>query len=554
MIFFQLVVIAATALAITFSLGYIVLRAVTNLTVKECLALAGACGMALQGAIAFIGFLLGFSGRNFFILTTVALFTIAIALLLRKPTKTEPTGNYSWLYLLIVFWTTLVGIQLFVLIYSGANWYGDWWMHYDLAKVYLGQQATDTIYFNRYIVSSRTPLFNLFSSYYLGLLGNQFSIYQLSSILPEVFLLAMIPLLLRPYQVTIAVILVAFNGHMNSTSIYPWPKILASLYVITAIYFYLDLRKNSRRTLFSQSAVGWGLSSGLAMLSHPSTLFYVAAMVADNIWINRHNFVNVLRQLLVPLSIAFVTLLPWILWGISEYGLPEFLRALSNTTGSMSTIERVMNAIGNLTSTLVPIPLGKALISFNTNNPIIGQIGNPWLRFYYNVLPGALNITITCLLLFEGVRRYFRKSSLQSILPNSLFLSVIVFGFLGGCLLQQGFNTGGLVGESMTPIVFLLLLVASEYFYDLGVKFRQLFLLILTGEFLISRGLHLVFLGIGHPFIWDDNLSLKNDKNLVFARDLMATPWPGFLITTLSFILLLVIGLKACSREQRTSN
>jgi hypothetical protein len=60
-----------------------------------------------------------------------------------------------------------------------------------------------------------------------------------------------------------------------------------------------------------------------------------------------------------------------------------------------------MNALGNLTSTLVPIPLRKALISFNTNNPIIGQIGNPWLRFYYNVLPGALNITITCLLLFR---------------------------------------------------------------------------------------------------------------------------------------------------------
>ncbi|MGV2391383.1 MAG UNVERIFIED_CONTAM: hypothetical protein LVR29_34595 [Microcystis novacekii LVE1205-3] len=38
----------------------------------------------------------------------------------------------------------------------------------------------------------------------------------------------------------------AFNGHMNSTSIYPWPKILASLYVITAIYFYLDLRKIPR--------------------------------------------------------------------------------------------------------------------------------------------------------------------------------------------------------------------------------------------------------------------------------------------------------------------
>ena len=66
MMMLQLFLLALTALILTFTLGYVSLRAVTNLTIKECLAFAGGWGIALQGAIAFIGFLLNLSERNFF--------------------------------------------------------------------------------------------------------------------------------------------------------------------------------------------------------------------------------------------------------------------------------------------------------------------------------------------------------------------------------------------------------------------------------------------------------------------------------------------------------
>ncbi len=555
----QIVVLGATGLFLTFSLGYIILRAVTNLTVKECLALAGACGMALQGAVAFIGFLLGFSDRIFFILATAGILAAAIVLLLRKSPAADSVKGFSWLYLLIVFWMTLAGIQLCVLIYSGAFFYGDWWMHYDIAQVYLGKQRMDTVHFGKYIFISRTPLFNLFSGYHLALLWNQFSTYQLSSILPGIFLLAAITLLVRPGQVVLMLILLMLNPYMNCMMIYPWPKVLASLYMVCGIYFYLDLRKSLKPVFFSQSGVACGISLGLAILSHPSTVLYVAAIIADNIWLHRKSLANVLRQLLVPLVVSVGVLLPWILWSMYEYSPAEFFLAMSMTvitgaqtiaTGTQTVIQKLIDTFRNAVSTLFPFLLYSALKDI-IEKPDFGPLWNPLFRFYYAVLPGALTITMSFLLISGAVKRYLRKiRPLQSVLPGSLFLIVLVIGFLGGCILQPGFNLTGIVGESMTPMVILLLLVAAEYLYALPVKLRQMMLLMVAGEFLFSRGIHLFFLAINHPAILDGNADLKFENNLVFAGNLIATRWPAGIVIIL-FLILLVIGLKASSASAR---
>lgn len=542
----QLVVFGITSLVLTFSLGYIILLAVTNLTLKECLALAGACGIAVQGAVAFIGFLLSLSGRTFFLLATLGLFTIAIALLLRRSVRNKSIGNHSWLYLLIVFWVSLLCIQLFVPIYSGAFWYGDWWMHYDIAQVYLGERGTDTVYFDSYPVTSRTPLFNLFSSYYLGLLENQFSTYQLSTILPGVFLLAALTLLIRPRQITLALILVAFNASINNNIIYPWPKALASLYIIASLYFYLDLRKSHRSFLGSQATVGCGISWGLAILSHQSSILYIAAMSADNIWIHRRRLSNGFKQLSVPLFIAVGLLLPWILWGIHEYSFTGFFlenNYYSLSPGSNTIAQRLIDTLRNAACTLVPYPLFSALSNFP--EIYLKQTWNSWLRFYYNVLPGALTITMSCLLVSEAAKRCVRKSPLQSLFPDSLLLAVLFIGFFGGCFLQPGFNPAGIVGESMTPVILLLLLVATEYLLQLPIKLQQPILLMVAGEFAISRGLHLVALAMKHRVIWDNNIGLKVENNLVFARDLIKTPRLALMFTILAFLVLLAVGLRS---------
>lgn len=582
MMILQLFLLGLTALILTFTLGYISLRAVTNLTVKECLALAGGWGIALQGAIAFIGFLLGLSERNFFVLMTLGLLTIFVALFVQKNFGREPQNlslsfnklgrserifleinrladvvflrqlfaqNYSWLYPLIGFWLTLVGIQLFIPLYSGAGWFGDWWFHYDIARVYLGKQATDTIYFG-YTVTSRTPLFNLCASYYLELLGDGFSTYQLISILPGVFLLTTIPLLIRSKQVTLAMTLVVLNPYINNVIIFPWPKTLTTLYVIAGIYFYLDLRKQTSPNFFNQKALCCGMSLGLAMLSHPSALIYVGVIVVDNIWLNRRSFTTLFSQLGFPLLIAFAVLLPWVLWGISEYGITKFFHSASNTVGNATIISRLIDALKNAIFTLEPYLLFNNFFHINDFlhiNTEITYIGkwDSWLLLYYDILPVTLTFSISILLILKGIKQYFQKVPLQSILPNSLFWGIIIIGFWGGCILQPGTNSAGIVAESMTPIVFILLLVASKYLYTLPIQLKQFMLLIITGEFLDSRGIHLALLAIGSPIIWDENIMLKVSNNLVFARDLIGNSW-SILIVVFGLLMSLVMGLKDC--------
>jgi hypothetical protein len=588
MMMLQLFLLALTALILTFTLGYISLRAMTNLTVKECLALAGGWGIALQGAIAFIGFLLSHSERNFFVLVTLGLLTIFVALFVQKKLRREPenpptnnlrlsTGiireinnladiiflrqvfqqNYSWLYPLIGFWLTLVGIQLCIPLYSGAGWFGDWWYHYDIARVYLGKQATDTIYFG-YTVTSRTPLFNLFASYYLELFGDQFSTYQLISTLPAIFLLTTIPLLIRSKQVTLAMTLVALNPYINNVTIFPWPKTLTTLYVIAGIYFYLDLRKQTSPNFLTQSALCCGMSLGLGILSHPSALIYVGVIVVDNIWLNRRSLINLFSQLGFPLLIAFAVLLPWVLWGISEYGVTKFFHSASNTIGNATIISRLIDALKNAIFTLEPYLLFNNFFHINDYLHINTEITyidkwDSWLLLYYDILPVTLTFSLSSLLIFKGIQQYFQKLPLQSILPNSLFWGIIIIGFSGGCILQPGTNSAGIVAESMTPIVFILLLVTSKYLYTLSLQLKQFILLMVAGEFLISRGIHLALLVMADSLIWDENIVLKVSHNLVFARDLIGNYW-SILIVVIGILISLIMGLKTCLSEPKNFN
>jgi hypothetical protein len=399
-----------------------------------------------------------------------------------------------------------------------------------------------------YTVTSRTPLFNLFVSYYLGIFGHGFSVYQLVSILPGIFLLTTIPLFLRSRKVILAMILLALNPYMNHMTIFPWPKILTSIYIIAGIYFYLKIRKAVKSPWFTRSGLYCGISLGLAMLGHPSALIYGVAIAIDCLWLNRGDVRTIIRQLTIPLSSALAVLLPWVWWGINKYGITVFLHNSAITTGKASIEVRVVDTLKNALYTLEPHRL---LNEFFNIDPVRTRIGawDSWLLLYYDVLPGTLTLTMSGLLIVTAIKRYLNKRPLQSILPQSFFVIIVVVGFWGGCILQPGPNPGGIVGESMTPIFFFLILVVIEYLYALPIYIKRALLLISFGEFLLSFGLHMSFMAMDSLIVWDSNLNLKFDNHLFFARDLTETAWP-ILVGVIGFLLLLAIGFRNPSSER----
>lgn len=577
----QLYCLGFIALVLTFSLGYLSLRAITNLSIKECLAFAGGWGCALQSAIAFLGFTVGLSERIFFLSVSLGLFILFLGLLFWRKhpilgsqlphsngsiieivfqkindiTKTlfpfpYLTQNTPRLYVLLIYWLALVSVQLCIPIYSGSDWYGDWWLHYDVAQFYLGEKAGDTIYFGIYTVTSRTPLFNLFVSYYLGILGNGFSVYQLVSILPGIYLLTTIPLFLRSRKVILAMILMALNPYMNHMTIFPWPKILTSIYIIAGIYFYLKIRKEVQSPWVTYTGLYCGMSLGLAILGHPSALIYGVAIAIDCLWLNRGDVRTIIRQLTLPLSSAFSVLLPWVLWGINRYGITVFFHNSAITTGKASIAVRVVDTLKNALYTLEPHRLLNQLFNIDPERTRIGT-WDSWLLLYYDVLPGTLTLTMSGLLIVTAIKRYLNKRPLQSILPQSFFIMIVVVGFWGGCILQPGPNPGGIVGESMTPIFFFLILGVIEYLYALPIYLKRSLLIISFGEFLLSFGLHMSFMAMDSLIVWDSNLNLKFDNNLFFARDLTETAWPIFL-GAIGFLLLLAIGFRNPASERNS--
>jgi hypothetical protein len=552
MSFAYLLLISILSLFLTFFLGYLGLRSLSQWSIDRCLALAGAWGIALQSALAFLNFLLGFSGKTFLVVATLGLFLLFFALLLRKPKREEQRGHYQWIYLPLLLWLALLGMQLFVLLYSGAGYYGDWWMHYDIARIYLGTQKLDTVYFEIYNVTSRTPLFNLFSSYYLGLFEESFSIYQILSILPGIALVTLIPLFLRPSLIPLAFSLVAFSPYFSNMISYPWPKILATVYILVSFYFYLDIRHNCRSRLYSVSGLACGLGWGLALLSHPSAILYVIALIIDNLWVNRHNLPLVARQTGFALIVAIAICLPWYLWGISQFGLASLFSTAARTTGTATAFGRIIDAINNSIATIFPLELIEAVTKRIVHGPGSGgeyhvlryQLWNSWFRLYYGIFSGALTLTLLAVLVVGFWQRVSGKVRSHPLFPPSFLVSVFAIGFWGGCFLQPGYHRGGVVGESMTPLVVLLFFFAVEYLATLPVRVKQGAFLAVVLEFFLSRGIHLLFLGTEGSVVWDGNADLKGKYALVFARDIIGNS-SGLWITTIPLILFLVIGWKS---------
>ncbi|NCR72543.1 MAG: hypothetical protein GPI93_15770 [Microcystis aeruginosa LG13-12] len=67
---------------------------------------------------------------------------------------------------------------------------------------------------------------------------------------------------------------------------------------------------------------------------------------------------------------------------------------------------------------------------------------------------------------------------------------------------------------------------------------RRSLLLLSFGELLLSFGVHMGFMAMDSPIVWDKNLNLKFNNDLFFARDLTGTAWPIFL-GVIGFLVLL---------------
>lgn len=497
------------------------LRAATALSVGDSWSFSGVMGCALLSAIAFGAFLAHQFYREFYLGSLLGILLTCLILIRFRNVPLTNGSPPRWILYIFLFWLVLVSSQYMTPVYTGAFMYGDWWMHFDIAQFYMGLRPLDIQYFGTYAIPSRTPFYSLFAGFFLKLFENQFAVYQVVSVLPGITLLGVLSKFISSRNMILCLCLFFFNPFLGIMILYPWPKVLAAAYVLASLYFYLQWQSETLPQTRRFFLLMWAFWLGFAILTHSGTIVYGIGFVLDSVF-RQHNRSSLL-QLPIAGLVTTCVVVPWVLWAGSTYGffaLWDASPAALTNDGLFSQgwwVERGLNALG----TLLPLPLSLALQSYQGD---LWSLWHVWLRFFYAVLPGACTITGSCILLLQ----LRRNLGIIQTLPWRTLGVLVITGFVGSVILQPGQTIFGLAGENMATIVLLVLIVVVQIAGTFTPRQQRIVMLLTFVEFLASRGLQILFDGLGLVAADDANLLLKQHHHVLFARDMVGMAWLGF--------------------------
>lgn len=515
----SLLAVAASAFVITFLSGFVVLRALATFSTEECWAFSGAAGCALLATIASAAFLAHNFQRLFYVDVLLVIMFLCMAIIRLRKIPVLYTKPPRWITYILLFWVVLISIQCITPVYTGAFMYGDWWMHYDISLFFRGLKPLDVTYFGQYSIPSRTPFFNLFVSFFLAIFKDQFAVYQMVTVIPGIALIGILIAFIRKTKTGLFILF--FNPFIVAMILFPWPKIPAATYSLAGIYSYIQWRNTESTQLKRSLLIASGFWQGLAILTHPSAFFYTLGIFLDNIF-SRESYSNRLFRMVLPIGIIIsAVVFPWFLWVINNYGIQSLLQASPIVAGNGRVLlgEWLLDRVINFGGTLLPLP---AFNIFLKDQQFWSEVHglDIWLRFYYAVLPGACTLTASLVLW-----RYFKQKNMEAIqtLPLRTFGIISLVGFVCGVIFQPGFNIGGVVGESMTPIVLIVLILTIKIVDNLTALQQKKIMLFTFIEFFATRGIQIIIYIFGSVPESDTNMILKSQYHLVFAQDIVGT-------------------------------
>jgi hypothetical protein len=547
----ELLVYAAKA-AIVFALGmvpgYLLMARFCRQEGWELALNSAAFSVLFAGASEFAAYLLNADAGLFNFSATVLLCAglVASMRLERKPFPALP--RLAWAFALA--FAGAIAVQALIPVYAGAYWANDWMMHYDIARFYLDHgPLTSTWTAQADTPTSRTPLFNLAGAFFMSMLGNEFWTFQEASSFLNLAFLLPVALLARRLgygkysAAAFALALAILNASLLSNAIYTWSKLIISLFLLGAIWYYLGLREGYRKSgkLDRKQAAFFGLYAGAAFMSHQTALYYLIPLALDFAILsirlftkNRKAFLSAdWKAILLLFAAGLAVFLPWHLWAFNNYGIEKTLSsspALKNGFTSQSFLDdRIANAVATLYPVFTLHWYGKW---FANSSPLdllncreyscYSGFYSVTLRFWLDVLPGALTLTgdIALLAVILGA---FRSGTWKNMLspsrPEFALALMLPISFAFGCLTTMYVDEKGWM-PLFLPILLILQIFIARAMCGWGRLARTAVLAGAILEFAVIKGMHVYLLytdQITKAEGW--NTPLKIDNHLVFAFD-----------------------------------
>jgi hypothetical protein len=498
-----------------------------------------------------------------------------ILAVLCHPRRRQPAaGPVPWVFagFFALAYLQLVCVQALFPVYRGGHWYYDWWMHYDAALVFVGDQPITTRW-GPYTLASRTPLFNLTTASVMALAGHDFAVYQLASVLPSCAVVAGLSLLARDFfgrrGAVLALLLGPLNLWLLHNAWFTWPKMLAGYYLLLGLHFYVRAVRvrSAEPAAASRLFLCFWVSSLLGFLTHQVAAVYVAPLVLHAAWLARRDrtYRPGWKEPATALLLAVLLLGTWYGWLLANLGPGRVVGTTPVTQGDD-------------TATFAPLAV-LWWMSFNTFTSVVPchLLAAPFLgpplvhayrgltELYFSLFPGLLTVSLTVFLLWgePGLLRRRTPAPAGTVqgIPSpppaadaarvAVWLFALV-GFLGAAFLHPGKINHGIAHSAAFPTALTVLAVAWGL---LSKAPPRTFALVCAGtvaEFLLMFWSHWWFL-TRIPEVVEDlpgNESYK-DETIVFLAERLGAGQYVFLAGLVVAQLALLVSLLCWGRNQR---
>jgi len=541
----QYLVLALISAGACFVPGYVIARGFTRLKDEELVLASLAAGIFLLGMSEFFAYLLNVSQPLFNAFAFVIVSALGLVFLYltgKAKVAIEPRPIYLAVFSVFVL---VLALQSIVPVYTGAYWFGDWWMHYDVGRLYVDHAPTSKTWFpQNYTPTSRTPLFDLAGAFFVALYSGGFWVFQISSsFLLTIFLLPLFMLTRKLFSeraAWLAIILTLFSPMVLTNEMYTWPKLLLAFFVLSMLYFYLDLRTQIRdRHLSGHALPAVAFFAALAYLTHQTSLFYILAVFLDALILLALSFKRLGFELrfqpkyaLIALLLFFAVLAPWHAWAFSTYGVEKTLKSSPAISDAFTSKDWATDHELSALASVAPVFQHEWYTKwFATPDDFFKTVQCPGfpckaalysvtIRFWFDTVPGGLTLSVFFALICLLAYRICTRGISLHYTTNAFLAFLLVVVFLLATVTMPMLDTKGWGSPMYLPAMMIIIGIAGAGLASLG---RYALLLVLGGalaEFITIKVSHLYVLATGQLAAFETwNTALVTDNHLIMAYD-----------------------------------
>ncbi len=454
----------------------------------------------------------------------------------------------------------LVAGLFFIVSYSGGGWASDWFEHWERAEFFLNRGPLDYKFIGRYPLPARPPLANVVTGALLALSRLDFAHYQVFTALFSSLAFLPMGLLARRFgggapAIALLAVLVLVNPLFVQNATFPWTKLPAAFFVLSALYFFLRAHDavppRAAATLFAASLAG-------GLLTHYSAGPY--AVVLTTVWLVLgwpHRRAQNWRRMTFDAAITGGLLLStWFVWSLAHYGAKGTF--LTNTSVAPSDAYHggpLLKIALNFCDTLIPHflrPLDPALIAQSSS---WGATRDWFFQCYQLNLPLAFGSIAWCVI----ARELWRTARAAHRATRTIWIASLTAIVLLSVAVQGERDEWGLTHICLQSLVLLGLAFLAARWSALGRGWR--WALMVGGAVDFTFGIALQFAAqnrvLDHPLPGEFtaynssalmNLAGKIQHRVAFLADQSIAPAP-LMIALAGMIFLLALARARTARS-----